>query len=701
VYQRHSRAPEILPHVEAQKAVRDAHSPRDPLSADPAGRKVYRLRPVTPAVGVSARIRAELDDEQLAVVEQARGRALVLASAGSGKTRAIVYKLAHLVETGTRPEAVVLLTFTRRAAREMVQRAEAACGSDLSAMAAGTFHAVCARILRHHGPLVGLPPVFTILDGEDQADLVRLARDAVIAGREQRRALPGPGVLAGWLSLAAETGRPLADVVVDQNPRLGDRLEEIGEIAEDYARRKREMAACDYADLLVLTDRLMTEHDRARRAVSGHVEWVLVDEFHDVSPIQARLAEALASGHGNLIAVADPDQSIYSWRGADPRAVELFVGVEGTRVFPLSTNYRSLPEIVEFAQASLPAGNPYGKSLRAVRPRRSQPPVVAHVASVEDEAAFVTQRIADLVTDGREPGEIGVLFRAHHHSVDLQLALTTAGVEFELYSGARFVESAHVKDVLAFCRMRHNARDELAWRRALRLFDRVGERAASRVWAAVSGAEEPLRAVAQVPLAGAPGMSLALFAGVAARIADLDRPEAIVLEVARSEWYRDHLQRAYPNWRDREADLARLAELGARAPGLERFLADLALAERVEFDEDVSGPAKRVALSTVHAAKGLEWPVVFVLGVEAGMFPSSWAVSEGNLEEEERLFYVAVTRAADELYLCRPMAAKRPWDTGANRVVLNAGMGFLDRDLTGLVEEWSIRLESPPSSSSA
>lgn len=691
MYPRHQKAPEILPHVEAQKVARDAYAPREPLTSDPAGRKVYTLRPVTPAVGVSERIKAELDGEQLAVVEEAHARALVLASAGSGKTRAIVYKLAHLVETGTRPERVALVTFTRRAAREMVQRAEAACGSDLSGMTAGTFHAVCARILRRYGPLVDLPAAFTILDGEDRGDLVRLSRDAVMAGREKRPSLPGPAVLAGWFGLAAETGRPLSDVVVDQNPRLGDRLEEIGEIAEDYAWRKQEMAACDYADLLVLTERLMREHDRARQAIAERIEWVLVDEFHDVNPIQARLAEGLAGESGNLIVVADPDQSIYSWRGADPRAVERFLAVEGTRVFPLSTNYRSLPEIVEFAQASLPAGNPFGKRLRAARPRRAQPPIVAHVGSVEEEAAFVTQRIADLITDGREPGEIGVLFRAHHHSVDLQLALTTAGVEFDLYSGARFVESAHVKDALSFCRMRHNARDELAWRRALRLFDRVGERAAARVWGAVSGEEEPLRAVARVPMAGPLGASLAVFAGVAARIAEMDRPEAIVLEVARSEWYRDHLQRVYPNWRDREADLARLAELGARAPSIERFLGDLALAERVEFDEDVSGPAKRVALSTVHAAKGLEWPAVFVLGVEAGMFPSSWAVSEGNLVEEERLFYVAITRAADELYLCRPMAAKRPWDTGANRVVLNAGVGFLDRDLTGLVEEWSVR----------
>src|SRR5262249_21243491 len=291
----------------------------------------------------------------------------------------------------------------------------------------------------------------------------------------------------------------------------------------------------------------------------------------------------------------------------------------------------------------------------------------------EDEAAFVTQRIADLLNDGRTPSEIGVLFRAHHHSVDLQLALQAAGVEFELYSGARFVESAHVKDVLAFCRLRHNPRDELAWSRALRLVEGIGPAAAGRALSAAGGAERPLEAVAAVRLPGQAGAGLRRFARVAARVAGLDRPEAIVREVAAADWYRDRLRHTYPNWRDREGDLAKLAELAARAADLQGFLADLALAERVEADEDVSGPARRVALSSVHAAKGLEWPVVFVLQVEPGAFPSGWAVSEGGLDEEERLFYVAVTRAADELYLCRPLAARRPWDTGANAVVLNAG----------------------------
>jgi DNA helicase-2/ATP-dependent DNA helicase PcrA len=451
------------------------------------------------------------------------------------------------------------------------------------------------------------------------------------------------------------------------------------------------MAALDYADLLVLGARLVEEHPRVRRRLAEVHRWVLVDELHDVNPVQARLVEALAAEGSHLVAVADPDQSIYGWRGADPEVVDRFAGAEGTRVFPLQTNYRSTPEVVALAQETLPAGNPYGKRLVAHRPASGAPPVVAHLASVQDEAAFVTQRIADLLTGGRSPGEIAVLYRAHHHSVELQLALNAAGVEFELFSGARFVESAHVKDVLAFCRLRHNPRDELAWHRALRLFERVGQAVAARAWAQIGARPDPLAAAAELRPSGTASAGLAAFAATVADVARLERPEEIVLRVARSEWYRDRLQRTYPNWRDREGDLARLAEVAARAPDLDRFLGDLQLAERIEADEDVSGPARRVALSSVHQAKGLEWPVVFVLQLEAGSFPSGWAVSEGNLDEEERLFYVAVTRAADELYLCRPIAARRGWDTGADALVLNSGQGFLDRDLAGLVEEWSVR----------
>ena len=463
--------------------------------------------------------------------------------------------------------------------------------------------------------------------------------------------------------------------MLEANPRLGDRVAELRAIAEGYEERKRAMGAVDYADLLTLAVRLLEEHPRVRARLQERYRWVLVDELHDVNPVQARFTELIAGEAGNLIAVADPDQAVYSWRGADPEVVSRFAAVPGTRVFPLQTNYRSTPEVVALAQRTLPAGNPFGKRLQAQRPPSGELPVVAHLLSTQEEAWFVTQRIADLITAGRAPGEIAVLYRAHHHSVELQLALAHAGVEFELYSGARFVESAHVKDVLAFCRLRHNARDALAWNRALRLFERVGAAVAAKTWAAIAAEPDPLAAAAALRPTGAGAAGLTRFAEAVRDIAGMTRPEDIVLRVARADWYRDHLQRAYPNWRDREGDLARLAELAARTASLDRFLGDLQLAERVEADEDVSGPARRVALSSVHQAKGLEWPVVFVLQVEAGSFPSGWAVSEGKLDEEERLFYVAVTRAADELYLCRPMAARRPWDTGADAVVHQLGAG--------------------------
>lgn len=687
-YPRAQKAPAISPSYEKEKADADARSQRRPLEVAPSGRRVYRLRPRSGEHGLSDAIAGMLDDEQRTAVEGATGRTLILASAGAGKTRTIVAVIAHLVNQGVQPNELCLATFTRRAAREMTARARDLTGSRLIGMYAGTFHSICQRLLRAHGSRIDVRLPMTILDKEDQADLIASARDTVLARAAARRSLPKPSALADLDGLARELGRPLADLAIERNPRLADRGDELAEIAAEYASRKLAMGALDYADLLVKGRTLLEEHPEASQGIG----WVLVDELHDVSPLQGELVELIAGPGGRVVAVGDPDQAIYGWRGADPEVVDRFAASPGTDVFPLQTNYRSRPEIVALAQAVLPAGNPYGKRLTSVRPAVGVAPVVAHLSDAGEEAAFVVQRIADLMNDGREPGEIGVLYRAHHHSTDLQLALTAAGVEFELYSGSRFVESAHVKDALAFCRLAHNIRDELAWQRALGLFSRVGPAAQERALGRIretQDLEDALRAVAGSESVGSP---LTHAGDSLAAVVRAGRPDEIVLTMARSEWYRDHLEQRYPNRADRESDLARLAEIAARADDLESFLSDVQLAERIEADEDVSGPAKRVALSSVHQAKGLEWPIVFVLQVEAGSFPSSWALSEGDLAEEERLFYVAVTRACDELYLCRPIAARRPWDTGANAIVINSGLGFLDRaDLVGLVEEWSVR----------
>lgn len=684
-YPRWQAAPPVSPQIERQKAARDHRVPRSSVAVDPGERRVYRLRPRAAATGLSSRLAEQLDPDQRAAVEALGTRTLVVAAAGSGKTRTIVGAIAHLVEGGTPPAQIALMTFTRRAAREMVWRAQQMAGADLSDMTAGTFHSVCQRLLRRHGQAIGLPAPFTVLDGEDQADLAAIARDHVLGERARRPSLPRPAALVGLIQQAAESDRPLAEVVSERNGRLVDRLEEIDEIASEYVRRKRALAALDYADLLVEGRRLLREAGPRAR---GDIRWAVVDELHDVNAIQAEIAELLA-GDGGLFAVGDPDQAIYAWRGADVGVVDRFAEAPDTTVVRLERNYRSTPEVVELAQRMLPGGNRYGRHLRSTRPAGGPRPVVAHMADTRDEAAFVTQRIADLINEGRAAGDIAVLYRAHHHSVDLQLALAEAGVEFELHSGARFVESAHVKDALAVCRVRHNLRDDLAWLRLLRLLPGVGEATAASTLDRLAGSGSLAEAAERI---GAPGgRALSRAAEVVSGLEDLVRPEDLVISVARSEWYVDRLRRRFPNWQDREADLARLAELAARSEDLDGFLAEMQLAERVEADEDVSGPARRVALSSVHQAKGLEWPVVFVLQVESGSFPSGWAVSEGSLDEEERLFYVALTRAADEIYLCRPIAARRPWDTGANAIALNSGQGFLDVDLDGLVEEWSVR----------
>ena len=478
-YPRGQSAPKMLPAHERAKTERDAYAPRRALLAEPGDRRVYRLAPRPPAGDLSERLAGMLDDEQSHAVRSATGRTLILAAAGTGKTRVITSIVAHLTETGTEPRNVLLVTFTRRAAREMTLRAQTLAGRDLSEMTAGTFHSVCQRILRRYGPLVGLPNRYTILDGEDQADLVRIARDAVTAGVRDRASLPRPEWMAQTLALAHESGRPLAAVIVDQNPRLADRVEEIVAVCTRYGALKRESGAVDYADLLTLTVRLLTDHADVCAKLAAQFRWVLVDELHDVNAPQAAIVEALGAAGSHVVAVADPDQSIYAWRGADPAVVQRFADVPGTTVVPLGRNYRSTPQIVALAQECLPEGNRWDKRMVAHRDAHGAEPVVAHCLSIADEAAFVTQRIADLITEGREPGEIGILYRAHHHSIDIQMALAQAGVEFELFSGARFVESAHVKDVLAFCRVRHNPRDTLAWHRILRLFPGVGERTAS------------------------------------------------------------------------------------------------------------------------------------------------------------------------------------------------------------------------------
>jgi len=644
--------------------------------------------------GIPDHILKSLDEEQLDAVINSKGRSLIIAGPGSGKTRVITYKVAYLVESGVRPQEILLVTFTRRAAKEMIARAQAVTQVDLSGMLAGTFHHVCNVILRQYAGVLGLPSNFTILDREDALSLIKIAkrewiRRAYQQGGEPR--LPSPSVLQDIFSFSANTCVPLGDAILEKHPNFYFILEDIIAIFEDFTRRKKAQGALDYDDLLVYCLKLLEKNPGIRQRVAGRFTWVLVDEFQDTSLIQARLVELFASVHGNLIVVGDDAQSIYSFRGARYQNILDFAENEDCKVFKIQNNYRSTNQLVDLTNAKIP-NNVFKKVLQAVRgdgPR----PVIITTLDGKDEAIFVAQKIVELINSGVEPQQIGVLYRAHAHSIDLQMELTARGINFDIYSGVKFVEAAHVKDILAFLRIIHNPKDQIAWDRALMLFEGIGrvtaDRLAQNIIGVIEQGKDPFEFLESVRLNRAEE-NFAEFKSIVTKLRALSNPSEMIKEVYQV-FYKSYLEWRYSDFRERQRDIERLIQIAERYSSLEEFLAELFLSERMEIEREGGGGEGRVVLSTIHQAKGLEWSVVFVLAVNPGDLPSGWAIEEGNLDEEERIFYVAITRAKDELYLCRQQLDSLP-ELSSDSLIIRSGMiDFLADIPEELVEEWIVQ----------
>jgi|GEM_PF-1657938 len=651
--------------------------------------KIIKLKRTPPKV--AARILEQLDDEQTKAVLNASGTSLIIAGPGSGKTRTITHKLAYLVESGVSPAKIVLVTFTRRAAADMVARAQIATKVSLRGMLAGTFHHVCNVILRRYGEAIGLSANFTILDEEDARTLVKISRRAYTATRRsgtREVKLPAPSVLKDIFSLSANTLTPLEDVIKREHPMFVTIMKDIALILKEYTRRKRAQGVMDYDDLLVKCHELLKSNPEVRKKLATRFEWVLVDEFQDTSLVQAEIAEFLASVHRNLIVVGDDAQSIYSFRGARYENIIDLAKEPGCGVFKLQTNYRSTPEIVDLINACIP-NNVFEKKLKTMR-KSGPPPVVAVTRDKQDEAVFVTERIVDYLNAGVLPHEIGVLYRAHAHSIELQLELTRRGIFFDIYSGVRFTEAAHVKDVLSFLRIVQNPADELGWSRALELFEGIGRVTAERIFDEVQteilSGHDPFRWLAKKNVERAKGFGE--FKKLVLPLKSMDTP-AEILDSVYSRFYEQYLELKYSNYRERRMDIERLIEISGRYESVEEFLSDLFLSKRIEIERDGNGGESKVTLSTVHQAKGLEWSIVFVLSVNPGDFPSSWAVAEGNLDEEERIFYVAITRAKDELFLIRQQLSEKPLRRDYF-TIRSGSLDFTERIPEGLVENWRV-----------
>jgi DNA helicase-2/ATP-dependent DNA helicase PcrA len=615
----------------------------------------------------------ELNPQQLAVVKAAGGPILVIAGAGSGKTRVVTYRVAYLVESGVNPSNILVVTFTNKAAREMLRRAEllvpAAVGVS-GRVWGGTFHHIGNRILRRHAPLIGFHPNYAILDQEDAKTLMEACISDLKLNPKGSR-FPRGEVLEDIVGLSVNTHRPIEELVLERYPFFYDLLDDIRTVAERYRKRKRELNSMDFDDLLLYWRALLQEHPEVRVRYGEQFQHILVDEYQDTNRIQAEIIDLLAERAGNIMVVGDDSQSIYSFRGANFANILSFPErYPAARVFKLEINYRSTPEILQLANASIVYNRyQFPKELQTVRPAGAVPSLVP-TQDVLEQASFVAQRVAEIHEAGTPLSQIAVLYRAHYHSMEMQMELTRRGIPFRVRSGLRFFEQAHIKDVCAYLKVAGNPLDELAWKRVLRLYPKVGKATAEKIWRVISsvgpdpgmdldtkefsqkipaGGRESWRAFTRtLGKLGAPGMAA--------------NPGRMV-EMVLKEGYEAYLQARYPNYESRTDDLRQLAAFARQYSSSEDFLAEMALLTSIEEEgqsyKEGEGDGM-VILSSVHQAKGLEWSVVFIIWLAEGRFPSLRSLTESGgegEEEERRLFYVAVTRARDELYLCYPRFA--------------------------------------------
>lgn len=648
---------------------------------------------------------AELNEKQLAAVTAPPGPSLVIAGAGSGKTRTLTYRVAYLLDNGVNPKQILLLTFTNKAAKEMLERVEQLVPYDTKDLWGGTFHSVGNRILRSHAAELGWERNFSIMDREDQKEIMQaVIGESGIDTKASR--FPKPEVLADIFSLSTNTGEDIDSILQEKYPYFQHHSVAIEGLREGYEKKKQETNSMDFDDLLEKSLLLLERNKEIREYYQRLFEWVLVDEYQDTNSLQAELIDLLAAPQKNVMVVGDDAQSIYSWRGADfTNILEFPERYEGARKYVIETNYRSVPEILTFANAAIaPNREQFKKNLAPWRDERQMLPGLVTLQDPGMQANFVAQRILELRDEGVELNEIAVLYRAHYHAMEIQMELTNRGIPFQITSGLRFFEQAHVKDVAAYMKFAANRRDEVAFKRIIKMLPGVGAKTADNIWQEWLQCEKASAATVTCfsdDLIGfkVPAKAKSSWEQLAYTLDELMDPEgkpkapAAMMPSIMGGVYDDYMQSKFPNYDNRKQDLKQLEIYAEKFDDLNEFLSQLSLlagqdavgATRANDDEEC------VCLSSVHQAKGLEWKVVFVVWLAEGMFPNNRVIDEdgtdeSGLEEERRLFYVSVTRAMDELYLTYPLI----WHGAFNGDVIQRPSRFLKDIPVELMEEWNV-----------
>ncbi len=684
----------------------------------------YVLEPFQSAVHLQIDYAHELNPQQLAAVTAPPGPALVIAGAGSGKTRTLTYRVAYLLEQGIPADRILLLTFTNKAAGEMMRRVANLLGQELASLWGGTFHSIGARILRSHADRIGYRRDFTILDRDDAKDLIKAC--IAEAGIETKGThFPKPEVLNEIFSLATNTHATVAEMLETQFSYFEQFAAQIADLGQRYVKRKRATNAMDFDDLLALWLRLLQENAEAREHYQRRFQFILVDEYQDTNRLQSDLIDLLAERHHNVTVVGDDAQSIYGWRGANfANILEFPKRYPGAKVFKIETNYRSTPEILKVANAAIAANrNQFTKTLTPSRKSGLKPALVACMDAAQ-QSAFIAQRVLELRDEGVSMNQIAVLYRSHFHALELQLELTKRNIPFSITSGIRFFEQAHIKDATAFLKLVANPQDELAFKRLAQLLPGIAAKGAEKLWQIfrswsrgnetqneirnrkleTGNKSEPphvgsykIGAALQACAKSVPTKAATSWAQFVATISQLEdetvrNSAAKMLRLVIDAGYDDYLKENFANYRNRLEDLEQLAVFAYQFNSVEDFLTQLALLTNVEAEDDqaAKSDAEQIRLSTIHQAKGLEFDAVFVIMLCDGLFPSSRSMENDEGEEEERrLFYVAITRAKSELYLSFPLIRASFSNSGGDG--MQQPSRFLSEIPKELLNEWRLR----------
>jgi ATP-dependent DNA helicase UvrD/PcrA len=634
-----------------------------------------------------------LNEAQYQAVTTLEGPLLIVAGAGTGKTRTLVYRLARLIEMGVKPESVLLLTFTRRAAASMLARAAALADERCQRVSGGTFHSLAYGVLRKHSELAGIARSFTVLDQGDNEDLIDLLkRQMGFSGKE--RHFPRKRTIGAIFSMSVNKVIPITEVLEREYPQYLDEQADLQKLSVEFEQYKRHRHLVSYDDLLVRLRDALESSAELREKLSSQYRYLMVDEYQDTNRLQAQIIRLIASSHDNVAVVGDECQSIYSFRGASFHNMIEFPGLfPEAKVIKLEENFRSTQPVLDLANALIAeAKEGYAKRLFS-QTGEGPAPMLISTSDENEQSRFVAQRIEELHEDGIPFSEIAVLFRASSHSFDLEIELAKHGIPFRKFGGIKFAESAHIKDLLAFLRVVTNPSDTLSWRRTLKLVDNVGDVTVEQILQYLSVEEKEFRTaraknalfkkLKQFPGKASYKDQLIRFAHLLTTVVEQKTPRSQLATAER--YYRPILKARHDDHPRRQRELEHLLTIAKRYKSGDELLADVALDP---VDLALAEAAARgdgyVTLSTVHSAKGLEWNALFVIWMMDGWFPSLRAsdVFE-DLEEETRLLYVAATRAKEHLYFTCPMSAHEGYGSnftpGISRFLENLPPNILAR----------------------